>query len=370
MKSIQGYAAVTEGDGTFRIADIDVDAPRGNEVLVAIKACGICHTDYDSLSWGRRLVIGHEGAGDVVAVGPDAHRIKPGDRVVISWSIPCGTCFQCTLGNQHLCENHASEARLIPMGGHATEESTRLDGAIIHRSFNIGTLSRFTLVREEAVVPLHVDIPYTSACIIGCGVMTGYGSAVNAARVQAGSSVVVFGTGGVGLNVIQGARISGARRIIAVDANPNRLNMAREFGATDIILADRNDKQADKAVAEIKRLTDGRGADYAFECTGVPELGFVPLLMVRHGGTVVQVSGIDSEVKVNGKWFMWDKKYINPLCGQCRPQIDIPRLLDLYQTGQLRLDELVTRTYAIDQVQQAFDDMLAGKNAKGVIVFD
>ena len=213
-------------------------------------------------------------------------------------------------------------------------------------------------------------MPMASASIISCGVMTGYGSVVNSAKLQAGSSAVVLGTGGVGLNVIQGARISGAAKIIAIDINQERLEMAKQFGATHTILADKNDKGLITASEEVKKMTNGRGADYAFECTAIPELGAAPLAMVRNAGTAVQVSGIEEEITIDMRLFEWDKIYINPLYGKCRPQIDFPKLVSLYDKGDLMLDEMITRTYPIENLQQAFDDMLAGKNAKGVIVFE
>ncbi|MEM9328193.1 MAG: zinc-binding dehydrogenase, partial [Bacteroidota bacterium] len=214
------------------------------------------------------------------------------------------------------------------------------------------------------------EIPFTSSSIISCGVMTGYGSVVNSAELRAGSSAVVLGTGGVGLNVIQGCRIAGASKIIAVDINPDRLEMAKQFGATHQVLADKNDMGLMAAAEKVKALTDGRGADYAFECTAIPALGAAPLAMVRNAGTAVQVSGIEEEITIDMNLFEWDKKYINPLYGGCRPQIDFPKLVSLYDKGDLLLDEMITRTYPIDRLQDAFDDMLAGRNAKGVIVFD
>jgi S-(hydroxymethyl)glutathione dehydrogenase/alcohol dehydrogenase len=193
---------------------------------------------------------------------------------------------------------------------------------------------------------------------------------VNAAKVTPGSSVVVLGTGGVGLNVIQGARIAGAAPIIAVDVNPGRLEMARQFGATHSIVADKADTGLLKAADEVKKLTNGRGADYAFECTAIPSLGAAPLAMVRNAGTAVQVSGIEQDINIDMRLFEWDKLYINPLYGKCRPQIDFPIIIDLYEKGQLLLDEMVTRSYPLSELSNAFDDMLSGRNAKGVIVFD
>lgn len=199
--------------------------------------------------------------------------------------------------------------------------------------------------------------------------MTGYGSVVNAAKVKAGSSVVVLGTGGVGLNVIQGARISGATRIIAIDINPDRLEMAKFFGATDLVIADKEDTGLLNAATRVKEMLGGRGADYAFECTAIAELGAAPLAMVRNAGTAVQVSGIEQSITIDMTLFEWDKVYINPLYGKCRPQIDFPKIIAQYEKGALLLEEMITRTYELSDLDKAFDDMLSGRNAKGVIVF-
>jgi S-(hydroxymethyl)glutathione dehydrogenase/alcohol dehydrogenase len=211
---------------------------------------------------------------------------------------------------------------------------------------------------------------FEAASIIGCGVMTGYGSVVNVAKVKPGSSVAVLGTGGVGLNVIQGARICGATIIIAVDISPQRLEMAKFFGATHTITADKNDAGLMQAAQQVKALTLGRGADYAFECTAIPQLGAAPLAMIRNAGMAVQVSGIEQEITIDMNLFEWDKIYINPLYGKCRPQVDFPKIVELYDNGSLLLEEMITQTYPLDDLQKAFDDMLKGKNAKGVIVFD
>ncbi len=367
---LHSKAAIADGNGNFSIQLIHVDeAPQGDEVLIQIKAAGICHTDWDSQSWGKLLIMGHEGAGIVKRVGPNVSSLKEGDAVILNWAIPCYTCFACQDGNQHLCEvNSAVIAGNKVSQGHARLEASTLNGKAIERSFSIGTISEYTLVREAACVKIEVKIPFPSAAIISCGVMTGYGSVVNAAKVKSGSSVVVLGTGGVGLNVIQGARIAGASKIIAVDINPSRLEMAKDYGATHTILASKEDEGLLEAAKEVKRLTE-RGADYAFECTAIPALGAAPLAMVRNAGVAVQVSGIEQEVKIDMRLFEWDKIYVNPLYGKAKPQIDFRILQELYAKGDLKLDQMITRTYPIENLKQAFSDMHKGLNAKGVIVF-
>lgn len=361
-------AAISHGDGAFTLETIEVFPPQGDEVLVEIKAAGICHTDYDSLTWGKPIVMGHEGAGVVKEVGPKVTKIKPGDSVILNWAIPCGKCFQCREGNQHICEkNSPVTAGNKASGGHAGLERTLWNGKPIERSFSLGTMSELTVVREAAAVKFDGDVPFASAAIVGCGVMTGYGSVVNAAKVKSGSSVVVLGAGG--LNAIQGARIAGAKIIVAVDLSSTRLKMAQEYGATHIIQAKKADKGLLEVAQQVKNLTDGRGADYAFECTAIPELGAAPLAMIRNAGVACQVSGIEQEIKIDMNLFEWDKLYINPLYGQCNPERDFPKILSLYKEGKLKLDELVTRTYPLENLSQAFDDMHQGGNAKGVIQF-
>lgn len=367
---LQCKAAIADGQGHFSIEEISIADPQGDEVLVEIKAAGICHTDWDSQSWGKTLIMGHEGAGIVRKVGSRVQSLREGDPVMLNWAIPCYECFQCQEGNQHICErNSAVTAGNKVSGGHATLSSTTLKGQPLERAFSLGTMAEYALVREAACVKIQVEMPFPSAAIVGCGVMTGYGSVVNAAKVKPGTSVVVLGTGGVGLNVIQGARIAGAGQIIAIDVNPLRLEMSLEYGATHTLLADKNDQGLIEAAKVVKSMTNDRGADYAFECTAIPELGAAPLAMVRNAGMAVQVSGIEQEISIDMNLFEWDKIYINPLYGKTRPQIDFPILQYLYAKGDLLLDQMVTRTYTLSELAQAFADMHAGKNAKGVIVF-
>ncbi len=366
-------AAIAKGDGSFSIDTIEIQKPKEDEVLVAIKAAGLCHTDHDSLNWGKPIVMGHEGAGIVKEIGANVTSVKVGDSVILNWATPCGTCFQCEHENEHICENNspvvAGANGYTP--GHAHKEGTTWNEKPIELSFNIGTLSEYTLVKESAVVKNTIkDMPFSAASIVSCGVMTGFGSAVNTAKVAENSSAVVIGTGGVGLNVIQGIKVSKASKIIAIDINQTRLDMAIQFGATHTILAEKDDEGLLKAAEKVKELTNGRGADYAFECTAIPALGVAPLSMIRNAGTAVQVSGIEEKVMVDMSLFEWDKIYINPLYGKCNPQKDFPIILNYYKNGDIMLDEMITRTYPLDNLQQAFDDMLSGKNAKGVIVFD
>ena len=371
--SILSKSAIALGNGEFTIDNVQVSDPKEDEVIVKIKAAGICHTDYDSLSWGKPIVMGHEGAGVVHSVGSSVTEFKKGEHVILNWATPCMTCFQCQKGNQHICE---SNSPVVAGGngytpGHAHIKGSQWRGNAIERSFNLGTMSEYALVKKSALVKVEgKDLNFSAAAIVSCGVMTGYGSVVNAAKLQAGSSAVILGCGGVGLNVIQACKISGGRRIIAIDVNADKLEMAKTFGATDVILADKKDKGLLIAAKEVHRLLGGRGSDYAFECTAIPLLGAAPLAMIRNAGMAVQVSGIEEEITIDMRLFEWDKIYINPLYGQCRPQIDFPKIMNLYENGDLKLDEMITKEYRLEELGIAIDDLLNGRNAKSVIIFD
>lgn len=371
--SIISKSAIATGDGKFVIDHVTLGEPLDDEVLVKMKAAGLCHTDYDSLSWSKPVLMGHEGAGIVEKVGAGVINLQQGDQVILNWATPCMRCFQCQEGNQHICENNSP---VVAGGngytpGHAHLEGTQWQGKPIERSFNIGTLSEYALVKASALVKVdEEDLNFSAASIVSCGVMTGYGSVVNSAQLKAGSSAVVLGCGGVGLNVINACEISGAGRIVAVDINPQKLELAKQFGATDVILAKKTDTGLAQVAEKVKAMFDGRGADYAFECTAIPALGAAPLAMIRNAGTAVQVSGIEEEITVDMRLFEWDKVYINPLYGKCRPEIDFPKLMRLYKKGDLKLNEMITREYPLEDLQRALDDMLQGRNAKGVITFN
>lgn len=367
---IKSKAIISNGQGQFNLEEIAVGECADDEVLVKIAAAGICHTDWDSIqTWNKPFIVGHEGAGVIHAIGKNVSKVAVGDKVILNWAIPCGECFQCREGNVHICEVNSPVCG-CGLAGHARIESSTHNDKAIERSFHLGTMSEYTVVKQAAVVKLNHDISLSAASIIGCGVMTGWGSVVNAAKVQAGSSVCVIGCGGVGLNAIQGAKNSGAAKIIAIDINNERLAQAKEFGATDGILAEKDDLDFIKVKEQVKAMTNGRGADYAFECTAIPALGSAPLALIRSAGTAVQVSGIEQRIDFDCELFEWDKIYINPLYGMCNPERDFSRILDLYEQGELKLEELVTKTYRLEDIADGFDDLLNGRIAKGVVVFD
>lgn len=359
---ILSKAAISDGKGGFSIEKIQVSENiQDDEVLVEIKACGVCHTDFDALKWGKSI-IGHEGAGIVLKAGARVKNVKEGDRVVLNWAIPCGQCFHCIRKEFVVCESNQKSAH---------KGNTSVNEAPIGRMFNIGTMANHTVVKSAAVTKIQVDIPFASACLIGCGVMTGYGAVVNVAELKPGESIAVIGVGGVGLNAIQGARILNAGKIIAIDINPKNLELAKKFGATDTILAKKDDKDLAEATAIVKSLTENRGADYTFECTGVPALSIIPpLKMVRNRGKAYLLSNIEHEINVNFLAFTKDRSFMRPTYGWLHPEIDFKNILNMYAKGIFYLDEMVTNTYNIEDLQTAFDDMFKGKNARGVVVFE
>ncbi|MFT3762981.1 MAG: alcohol dehydrogenase catalytic domain-containing protein [Pseudoxanthomonas sp.] len=366
MSVLRGPAAIADGEGRFRIDVIEVDPPAPGEVRVEMLAAGVCHTDHASLRWPGPLVMGHEGAGTVEAVGEGVRGLAPGQRVLLNWAIPCGACAQCRRGAQALCERtlERDPARLGDSRAH--DGGTRWRGAAVARAFQLGTFSRYALVRAEAVVPLPDALPPDPACILGCAVMTGVGSVVNIAQAAPGDSVAVLGCGGVGLNVVQGARLAGAGTIIAIDRVPERLERARAFGATHCVQALADD--VDGIVEQVRALTGGRGVDHAFEATGVAALAFLPLRLARDGGNALQVSGAHGQGLVELTDFFWNKRYLAPLYGGCVPARDFPRLFDWHARGELEVDALVSHRYRLDQLDRAFDDMLAGRSSKAVLV--
>lgn len=365
---VRGAALVADGAGRFAVEAIEVDPPAAGEVRVAIAAAGVCHTDRASLRWPGPLVMGHEGAGRVEAIGAGVQGLEVGQPVLLNWAIPCGHCFQCVRGAEALCErtHELDQARLGNSRAHPG--GTRWHGRPIERAFGLGTFAQHVLVRAEAVTPLPPGLPLEAACILGCAVMTGVGSVVNVAAVAPGESVAVLGCGGVGLNVIQGARIAEAGPIIAIDRVPARLARARELGATHALLAHEDDPECAELVAGVRALTGGRGVDHAFEATGVPALAFAPLRLARNGGNALQVSGAHGPATLELTELFWNKRYLAPLYGGCVPARDFPRLFGWITEGKLELAGLVSHRYRIDELERAFEDMLQGRSTKAVLV--
>ncbi|MGA0586509.1 alcohol dehydrogenase catalytic domain-containing protein [Dyella sp. KRB-257] len=364
---VRGRAIIADGEGRFAIDTIEIDPPGPGEVRVAITAAGVCHTDHASLHWPGPLVMGHEGAGYAESIGEGVEGLQIGQPVLLNWAIPCGHCFQCERGAASLCERtlELDVPRLGSSRAHAG--ATRWRGRPVERAFHLGTFAHYTLVRAEAVTPLPATLRLDVACILGCAVMTGVGSAVNVAAVAPGDTVAMLGCGGVGLNVIQGARIAGARTIVAIDRVPARLERARALGATHTLAPHEGDHDHARLIAEVRALADGHGVDHAFEATGVPTLAFLPLKLARNGGNALQLSGAHGPAPLELTDLFWNKRYLAPLYGGCVPARDFPRLFGWIGEGRLEVDALISHRYPMDALESAFDDMLQGRSTKGVL---
>ena len=301
-------------------------------------------------------ILGHEGAGVVEEVGPAVHNVTVGDHVVLSWKRNCGLCEMCQGGYPNLCDEPA-DTRSLPQFPESDRTMAKMSG--------LGTFSTETIVPQDVAIPIDKEIPFQVAALVGCGVMTGVGAALNTANVQPGKSVAVFGCGGVGLNVIQGAAIAGAEPIIAVDILDNKLELGRQFGATHTV----NSRQVDPVEA-IQALTNGQGTHYAFEAIGLIGDPFKQaILCTRKRGLTVFVghAPVNTPVDFDARMLMMEKMVIGSMYGTCRPRIDFPRLLNLYKTGKLRLDELVTRVYPLEGINEAFDALGKGEVARSVL---
>jgi S-(hydroxymethyl)glutathione dehydrogenase/alcohol dehydrogenase len=342
------------------LENLDLVAAGPGEVEVALMASGVCHSDLHHIQRDTPtvlpVVLGHEGAGVVREVGPNVTRVKPGDHVIIAFGPKCGECYYCVRGMPYLCTPAAPARKRLYRGDEP-----------INQFLEVATFAERTVVSEKNVVKIRDDAPLDKCCLVACGVTTGVGAVVNTARVEPGSNVVVIGTGGVGLNVVQGARLAGAARIIAVDVRDNKLEIARSMGATHLI-----NSTKDNPVDRVKALTGGYGADYAFEVIGLPVTISQAYESVRKGGVavVVGVSDENAELTFKPVWMMRQSKTLMGCSyGSARPQVDFPRIVDLYMEGKLQLDELVSRRYGLDGVNEAFRAMEAGEVARGIIEF-
>ena len=361
---MEAKAAVLLGGGApLQVQTIEVDDPQPGQVRVKLHACGLCHTDQSvlegTLPSPNPVVLGHEGAGVVESVGGGVTSLVPGDHVIMTTTAFCGRCFYCIEGQYAQCENmplnsggntpfHYGEVNLAPFA-------------------SVGGLCEYTVVAENTAIKIDTDIPLQSAALLGCGVITGVGAALNTAGVRPGSSCAIWGAGGVGLSVLQGCAIAGAAKTISIDTNPRKLEFARELGATHVI-----DASQDDALAKVMELTGGRGADYTFEAIGNGHAMEQAYNAARRGGTatIVGVGRFDDTFSLSaGLFAITEKTLKGSFCGGGASVRDFPRMLDWYRSGKLNLDALVTTTYAIEDVNQAFEDMTAGKNARGVVVF-
>jgi len=339
---------------------------RAGDVLVRVRASGLCHTDLEviqgQLAYPLPIVLGHEGAGVVAAVGAGVTRVKTGDHVICSWNPHCGHCFYCERGVPILCEpykRHEPKGLLI-------DGSSRLlrDGTPVHHFFTTSTHAELTVVSESSAIVVSKEIAFDRACIIGCGVMTGVGAAVRKAKIAAGASVLVIGCGAVGLNVLQGARLAGAARIIAGDVGAARLERAKRFGATDVV-----DVTSEGVLDAVRALTGGRGADVVFEAAGQPSAFRLAVEAVRPAGEVVWLGKINVHAEVAFRWgsLMGEKRIVRSSYGDALPQRDFPWLVEQYLEGKLLLDELITRRIGLDEINEGFADLAAGVGTRTVV---
>lgn len=345
------------------IEEVVLDPPQANEVRVKLAACAICHSDilYMDGGWGGTLpaIYGHEAAGVVTEVGPGTTLAQVGDPVVVTLIRSCGRCFYCDKGEPQLCE---TRFRLDREGTLHTP-----DGKPILQALRTAAFAEEVVVHESQVVGIPANMPMASASLMACGVITGYGAVVNTAKIAAGSSVVVIGTGGVGLNSIQGAALSGATPLIALDLLESKLETAKSFGATHTVNAGAAD-----AIAQVKALTNGRGADYVFVTVGSGKAIDQGLAMMRLGGTLVLVGMPAYGVKLTleAADFAGSEQHImGSKMGSTRLRVDVPKLVALYKDGRLKLDELVTKQYPLEEINEAIAAVKRGEALRNVIVF-
>lgn len=361
MKAAVCYAY----DKPLVIEDIDIDPPKAGEVKVKVVACAICHSDVHQIrgDWSAQLplVAGHEAAGIVEEVGPGVTRVQVGDHVIMSLLRSCGTCYYCAKGDTHLCE-----------GTFALATETRLHnkkGEPIVQSIKCAAFAEYSVVDQSQLVPIPKEIPLDSASLLACGVITGLGAVVNTAKVGVGETVAVIGVGGVGLNAIQGAALSGAHPIIALDLLDNKLEAARKFGATHTVNVGGGNDPAEA----VKALTSGRGVDYAFVTVGSPIAVAQAITLIRRGGTMVLV-GIPDDKATHPLLLahtVWnERRILGSSMGSTRLSVQVPQLVDLYQSGRLQLDELISRRYPLEEINEAIAGMERGEALRNVIVFE
>ncbi len=362
-------AAVLERvSGPLVVKEVDLQAPQAGEVLVKIAACGVCHSDWHLVTGETKhplpAVLGHEGAGVVTEIGEGVTTLKVGDNVALNWAPYCGECFYCQRGKVNLCEAYVG-----PMwAGVMQNGTTRLSsgGSPIYHYCGLACLAEYVVVPDVSCVKMPSSLPHEIAAVIGCAVTTGIGSVLNTAKVEAGSSVAIFGCGGVGLSTIMGAVLAGATTIIAVDVHASRLEAANEFGATHAVVAGAN------AVAEIKELTEGRGADYVFEAIGNPKVQEQCLDAVRPGGEVIfsGLSAMGSSTNLPGAVLVRQEKTVKgSYYGSANPPVDFVQYAQWYADGLLPLDRMISKRYSLEEVNEAYADMLSGATRRGVVVF-
>ena len=346
------------------IEDLELGEPREREVCVKLTASGVCHSDLHYMKGDREhpmpVVLGHEGAGIVESVGPGVGYAQPGDHVVLSFVPTCGQCSYCVKGRQNLCEARYN------LQGRMLDGSTRLRNGTeeIYHFNGLSTFGEYAVVPEDSLVKIREDAPLDRVALIGCGVPTGVGAVINTAKVKPGSSVVVVGSGGVGLNVVQGAVLAGAEAIIAVDIHGNKLEHALQFGATHLVNAATED-----VIEKVRDITRGEMADYAFEVIGSTDAINQAMLATKRGGTTVAVgvAPVGAELKIDPDFLHLDRILMGCTYGSVYPRADMPMLVDLYMARRLKLDELISATVKLDQINDAFQALDQGEVARTII---
>ena len=368
---MQVKAAIAfEAGKPLEIADVELDGPRAGEVLVELKATGICHTDAFTLSGedpeGRfPAILGHEGAGIVVETGKGVTSLKPGDHVIPLYTPECRQCEYCLNPKTNLCQaiRTTQGAGVMPDG---TSRFSFRGKPVLHY-MGCSTFSNFTVLPEIALAKIRSDAPFDKVCYIGCGVTTGIGAVINTAKVEPGSRVVVFGLGGIGLNVIQGARMVGASQIVGVDLNPARKGLAEKFGMTHFV----NPKDAGDVVAHIIEITGG-GADYSFECIGNVEVMRQALECCHRGwgvSVIIGVAGAGQEIKTRPFQLVTGRTWKGTAFGGARGRTDVPKIVDWYMDGKINIDDLITHTMPLSDINKGFDLMHSGESIRSVVVF-
>lgn len=363
-------AALTREIGQLSIEEVELDPPRAGEVLVRMQAAGVCHSDLHTYKGELRamppLVLGHEGAGIIEAVGSEVTRVQPGDRILVNWLPACETCPTCLSGRYNLCERLPGttfQAKLLD----GTSRLKTLDGMTLKHFLGVATMSEYIVISESGTIPLPDDVPFEVAAIIGCAVATGVGAVIHTAQARVGLPAAVMGAGGIGLSAIQGCKLVGCNPIIAVDVMKGKLDFARQLGATHTINATEVDP-----VEALRTLTNG-GPEYVFDSVGSATTVAQALQAARPGGAAVIIGLHAGRIDVPISCItlvLQNKRLLGSFVGSIRPRLDLPMLMDLYRAGKLQLDDLITKRYPLEDLPQAFDDMVAGKTARGVLVFE
>jgi S-(hydroxymethyl)glutathione dehydrogenase/alcohol dehydrogenase len=365
-------AVAFEAKTPLEIVELDLEGPKAGEVLIEIMATGICHTDAYTLDGFDSegifpSVLGHEGAGIVREVGAGVTSVAPGDHVIPLYTPECRQCKSCLSGKTNLC----TAIRATQGKGLMPDGTTRFSykGQPIFHYMGCSTFSNFTVLPEIAVAKIRQDAPFQTSCYIGCGVTTGVGAVVNTAKVQVGDNIVVFGLGGIGLNVLQGAKMAGAGKIIGVDINPDRESWGRQFGMTDFI--DARGKSREDTIAAIVALTDG-GADYTFDCTGNTEVMRTALEACHRGwGTsiIIGVAEAGKEISTRPFQLVTGRNWRGTAFGGAKGRTDVPKIVDWYMNGKIAIDPMITHVLTLDEINKGFDLMHAGESIRSVVVY-